>query len=248
MSTWNSVEYSDAMRGSCYSKLRCIDCHSPHQALGSRWTPKPDQDDAVCLKCHSNYEPASKRQAHTHHAAGSEGARCMNCHMPRINEGIQDVVRTHMIYSPTRADMIEANHPNACNLCHTDRPIDWTLGHLKEWYGKSYSDQKITSAYRDRTKSVGVGWLESENPSVRLVAVEAMTRNRDMKMLPRLLDALDDPHLLNRQFAYKGLQEMLKLRPEDFAGYRFSMTPEERRNPLAELRTKVLNTPVPKSP
>jgi hypothetical protein len=30
MSTWNSVEYSDAMRGSCYSKLRCIDCHDPH--------------------------------------------------------------------------------------------------------------------------------------------------------------------------------------------------------------------------
>ena len=26
----------------------------------------------------------------------------MNCHMPRINEGLQDVVRTHMIYSPNR--------------------------------------------------------------------------------------------------------------------------------------------------
>src|SRR5262249_13460953 len=34
MSTWNSVEYSDAMRGSCYSQLRCVDCHNPHRAIG----------------------------------------------------------------------------------------------------------------------------------------------------------------------------------------------------------------------
>jgi len=248
MSTWNSVEYSDAMRGGCYSRLKCIDCHSPHQALGARWTPKPEKDDAVCLKCHEQFQPAPKRLAHTHHPAGSEGARCLNCHMPRINEGLQDVVRTHMIYSPTRRDMIEANHPNACNLCHTDKPIDWTLGHLNEWYGKVYDEKKLVAGYRDRTKSVGLGWLESDNPAVRLVAVEAMTRNKDVKMLPRLLDALDDSYLLNRQFAYKGLQEMLNLRPGDFAGYRFYMTSEERRRPLADLREKVLRPAKPKTP
>ena len=97
MSTWNSVEYSDAMRGSCYSKLRCIDCHGPHQALGEKWSHTADEDDATCLQCHPKFEPAAKREAHTHHSAGSEGARCLNCHMPRINEGLQDVVRTHMI-------------------------------------------------------------------------------------------------------------------------------------------------------
>jgi predicted CXXCH cytochrome family protein len=239
MSTWNSVEYSDALRGSCYSKLRCIDCHNPHQALGPKWSVSPDRDDAVCLKCHQRYEPAEQRQMHTHHPAGSEGARCLNCHMPRINEGIQDVVRTHMIYSPTRADMIEANHPNACNLCHTDRSIDWTLRNLKEWYSKSYDEKKLRVSYVDRTKPVGLGWLRSDNPAVRLVAVEAMTRARDRKALPRLLDALDDPYLLNRQFALKGLEEMLNVHLEDF-GYRFWMTPDERRKPLAELRGKIL--------
>ena len=58
----------------------------------------------------------------------------MNCHMPRLNEGMQDVVRTHMIYSPTRADMIEAGHPNACNLCHLDQPMGWSAQKLNEWY------------------------------------------------------------------------------------------------------------------
>src|SRR5205823_3225297 len=33
MSTWNSVEYTDAMKGSCYSQLKCIDCHNPHRAI-----------------------------------------------------------------------------------------------------------------------------------------------------------------------------------------------------------------------
>jgi hypothetical protein len=158
--------------------------------------------------------------------------------MPRINEGIEDVVRTHMIYSPTRADMIEANHPNACNLCHTDKPIDWTLRSLKAWYGKTYDEALLARNYPARSKPVGEGWLASTNASVRLVAVEAMTRARDFAALPQLLDALDDPYLVNRQFAYKGLQEMLNLRLADF-DYRFYMTDSERREPLAKIRSSL---------
>ncbi len=239
MATWNSVEYADAMRGSCYSQLRCVDCHDPHRATGPRWSLSADQDDALCLRCHESFRPAAARLQHTHHPAGSDGARCMNCHMPRINEGIEDVVRTHMIYSPSRADMIEANHPNACNLCHTDRPIDWTLRYLKEWYGAKYDEGRIAAAYADRTKPVGAGWLKSDNASVRLVAVEAMARAKDFRSLPRLLDALDDPYLVNRQFALKGLQEMLGLRLADF-GYHIYQGEPERRQPLAALRAKVV--------
>jgi predicted CXXCH cytochrome family protein len=240
MSTWNSIEYSDAMLGSCYSQLRCIDCHSPHRAIGSKWTATGEQDDHACLKCHTQYEPAVARAGHTHHPAGSEGARCMNCHMPRINEGIEDVVRTHMIYSPTRADMIEANHPNACNLCHTDRSIDWTLQYLKEWYGKTYDGAKIAVKYPEREKPVALAWLRSPEPSVRLVAAEALARAKDSQAIPELLGALDDPYLVNRQFAIKNLEEMVGVRLADF-GYRFYMSAEERREPLEKMRVKLLS-------
>jgi predicted CXXCH cytochrome family protein len=239
MSTWNSVEYSDAMRGSCYSRLRCVDCHNPHQATGPKWAQSADQDDVSCVKCHTQFKAAEPRRAHTHHAPGSDGARCMNCHMPHINEGLQDVVRTHMIYSPTRPDMIQANHPNACNLCHTDRPIDWTLRYLKEWYGRTYDEGQIGAHYPNRTQPVGLGWLASANESVRLVGADALIRARSFGALPQLLGALDDPYLLNRQFAAKGLQEMLGLRLADF-GYHFYMTRDERRQPLADLRARVL--------
>jgi hypothetical protein len=144
-----------------------------------------------------------------------------------------------MIYSPTRADMIEANQPNACNLCHTDQPIEWTLRYLKEWYGASFAEKKIAASYPDRMTSVASGWLRSENPAVRLVGVEALTRARDCRALPQLLDALDDPYLLNRQFASKGVQEMLHMQLSDF-GYRFYMSSEERRGPLRDMRAKLL--------
>jgi predicted CXXCH cytochrome family protein len=242
MSTWNSVEFSDAAKGACYSKLRCIDCHEPHRALGRKWTPPPERDDAVCLKCHDTFREADRRAAHTHHTAGSAGDRCLNCHMPRINEGLQDVVRTHMIYSPTRADMLQANHPNACNLCHTDRSIDWTLDYLKKWYAKSYDEREISLHYHDRNESVAIGWLSSQEQSVRLVAADALIRSRNIQALPKLIDVLDDPYLLNRQFTAKGLEEMLGVRLGDY-GYRFYQTHMERVGPLANIRAKTLSVP-----
>jgi len=135
--------------------------------------------------------------------------------------------------------MIEANHPNACNLCHTDRPIDWTLRHLDEWYGKKYSDVALESHYPQRKTPVAIGWLKSDSEAVRLVAADALMRKGDRWAIPELLNALDDPYLLNRQFAQKGLDDMLKIRVEDH-GYRFFMTPEERRGPLGKLKAELL--------
>jgi predicted CXXCH cytochrome family protein len=239
MATWNSVEYADAMRGGCYSKLRCVDCHNPHKAIGPKWSFSADRDDGICLKCHGKYRPATERLAHTHHPAGSAGDHCLNCHMPRINEGLEDLVRTHMIYSPTQADMIEANHPNACNLCHTQQPIDWTLQHLKDWYGRTYEEKKIAANYPRRSGPVAPGWLKSDNEAVRLVGADALFRKGDVAMVPHLLAALDDPYLINRQFATKGLQEMLGVHLVDF-GYRFYQSQEERRESLPAVRAACL--------
>jgi predicted CXXCH cytochrome family protein len=246
MSTWNSIEYTDAMLGSCYSQLRCVDCHNPHVGIGPKWTATADQDDAKCLKCHDKFKAEKPQAEHTHHPAGSEGAHCMNCHMSRINEGLQGTVRTHMIYSPTRADMIEANHSNACNICHTDKPIDWTLGHLKDWYGKSYNAMRLKINYAQGSQSAAEGWLRSPNESVRLVAICALGRAKDPNTVSQLIQALGDPFLLNRQFALKQLEDILAVRLADF-GYHFYMTKDERRQPLADLRAKFASTPPSKA-
>jgi predicted CXXCH cytochrome family protein len=244
MSTWNSTEYSDAMRGSCYSELRCIDCHNPHQSTGHKWSRTPAEDDALCIRCHQQYETPEAQASHSHHPAGSSGSRCMNCHMPRINEGMQDLVRTHTIFSPTEPRMLHGNQPNACNQCHTDKAIDWTLGYLQQWYDKTYDPQRLAQAYPEREQPAAVGWLHSDNEAVRLVAADSLVRTESRWALGELLDALDDRFLVNRQFARKGLEKMLGVRLDDY-GYRFYMTPEERSEPIASLRAALLSASSP---
>jgi len=239
MSTWNSVEYSDAMKGSCYSQLTCIECHNPHEGIGPKWSKTAAEDDASCLKCHDKFQASEALVAHTHHAADSAGSHCMDCHMPRINEGLQDVVRTHTIFSPTERRMIEANQPNACNLCHTGKPIDWTLEHLQKWYGASYDEQRIARNYPERTGPTGTGWLKSNKEFVRLVGADALTRTQSKWALPQLFDMLDDPFRTNRQFTGIGLERMLDIRLSDF-GYKFYMTDDERREPLEKLRARFI--------
>ncbi|MBQ16819.1 MAG: hypothetical protein CMJ65_06800 [Planctomycetaceae bacterium] len=240
MATWNSIEYTDATRGSCYSKLKCVDCHNPHQPIGARWTRTAAQDEAVCLKCHGQFDDPVARRQHTHHVAGSPGNGCLDCHMPRLNEGLQDVVRTHMIFSPNQPDMLEANHPNACNICHVEKSVEWTLQHLDSWYGTvEVRDSELDRSYADRNKAVGAGWIKSDSEAVRLVAVDALIRQRAGWSLPLLVEALDDEFLLNRQFAGKELEELLGIALSEL-GYRFHMTRPERQPVLKRLRQILL--------
>jgi predicted CXXCH cytochrome family protein len=235
ISTWNSVEYTDAMRGSCYSKLRCIDCHDPHRAIGPAWTRTPEQDDASCLRCHEPYRDSGKRQAHTHHTPGSEGDRCMNCHMPRMHEGLDQLVRTHTIFSPTKAALIEQNGPNACNLCHLDKPIDWTLGYLRAWYGKTYDEGQIAKHYPQRQGPVGHGWLRHPFPASRLVAAATYGLRKRPEELTVMLNILDDPYLLKRQFGQMAVEAVCGRELEEW-GYRFTLSPEERKEVLPKVR------------
>ena len=234
MSTWNSTEYDDFALSRCASELTCIDCHNPHKTIGPRWTNTADADDASCMKCHDEYRDADTRAAHTHHSAGSTGDRCMNCHMPHLNEGLQDVVRTHMIYSPNRRDMIRANQPNACNMCHTEKSIRWTLDHFQKWYDDRPSSSILTK-YDNPDQPAILEWLEDENESVRMFAAGALIRSKSFWALEELSKSLDDPFLLNRQFALKGLEDLLEVDLDDF-GYRFYMTPQERAEPLSKIR------------
>ncbi|MCA9078760.1 MAG: hypothetical protein KDA93_27295 [Planctomycetaceae bacterium] len=239
ISTWNSTEYADALDGSCYSELTCIECHNPHETIGPKWTRTPAEDDASCLKCHQEFEPEAARVAHTHHPVDTEGSRCMNCHMPRLNEGLQDIVRTHTIFSPTNHEMIEANEPNACNMCHVEQPIDWTLDHLKEWYDVTYDESQLVENYPDRDLPTALGWLKSDRRYVRQIAADALTRQEATWALSELFNALDDPYLLNRQFARIGLESMLDVELVKF-GYRFYMTEDERHAPLEQIRDELL--------
>jgi formate-dependent nitrite reductase cytochrome c552 subunit len=81
----------------------------------------------MCVNCHSQFQ--DKSEAHTRHRAGSEGSRCVSCHMPRIMNALMFQARSHQIDDIPDTLMTArfgpAESPNACLLCHKDRDVKW---------------------------------------------------------------------------------------------------------------------------
>ena len=135
--------------------------------------------------------------------------------------------------------MLQANHPNACNMCHPRENIDWTLSKLRDWYGKSYNEAAIQKSYPSRTQPVSLGWLKNKDYAVRLVAADSLFRTKAKWALPQLIDALDDRLIINRQFASRGLETVFGTHMID-QGYRFYMTADERRGPIQKIRAALM--------
>ena len=82
--------------------------------------------------------------------------------------------------------------------------------------------------------------MQSRGEAVRKIGADALLRTRsrweqNTTIQDALINALDDPYLINRQFASRGLEDLLGVQLKE-RGYRFYMTPEERKEPIAELR------------
>src|SRR5205823_12879119 len=91
-------------------------------------------DNRACTQCHDGSREESQAIAHTHHLAASSGSECYNCHMPRTAYGVLKAIRSHQVSSPRVADQLATGRPNACNLCHLDKPLPWTADQLAQWY------------------------------------------------------------------------------------------------------------------
>jgi len=247
---WNSTEYTEAINGHCYDPqkarqhgmqaMSCTHCHNPHETIGLKWTRAPRQDDAKCLSCHRQYEPEAARRAHTHHSG--EGTHCMDCHMPHTNEGLGRMVRTHRIVSPVDRDLIEANQVNACNLCHLDRSIDWTLRYLNEWYdpGFKVSNEAMNRNYADRSAPVVHAWMKSPHAPTRIATAGAIARRKAFFALPDLLDQLSvETYGYNQRMMQKAVDELLGIRLRD-KGFRYYAPVEQRRALMAKLKPGLL--------
>jgi hypothetical protein len=161
--------------------------------------------------------------------------------MPRVNEGLDVVVRTHVISSPTKREIIELNGPNACNLCHLDKPIEWTLSYLRDWYRRSYNDAEISRNYASRQEPLGQVWLRHPFRATRMVAACAYAQQKDhaRDVLPRLLEILDDKFLLNRQFGQLAVEAICGQALDQW-GYSFAQSPEERAAVLPKVREALI--------
>lgn len=137
-------EFNGMVDSPCYERgeLACTSCHDMHQHDGdaraaTSWRVAQLNADKLgdrgCLQCHRDY--AQDLERHTHHAATSEGSRCYNCHMPYTSYGLLKGIRSHRIGVPNVTETVMAGRPNACNLCHLDKTLQWTAKQLRERYG-----------------------------------------------------------------------------------------------------------------
>jgi len=122
--------YGSFLQSKMYDKgVNCLDCHDAH-------TMKLKiEGNGLCLQCHKASE--FDTQEHHKHTPFSEGAQCVNCHMPdQIYMGV-DNRRDHSFKIPSPALSDAFNTPNACIDCHENQSNSWASNAIEQWYGKA---------------------------------------------------------------------------------------------------------------
>lgn len=138
----------------------CMDCHDPHSA---RVKAVNGTDNLLCMRCHSTpLLPAPKIDEikHSFHPVGKEGSRCVDCHMPLTTYMQRHPRRDHGFTIPDPLLTKQHGVPNACNRCHKDKDVDWSIEWVEKWYGKRMDRptraraQTIAQARRGDTNAV----------------------------------------------------------------------------------------------
>jgi len=245
--TWNSREGLDLTSSACSSQLKCTDCHSPHQARKHGGLLETSQIINRCVECHSQYGKEEQRLAHTRHSA-TTGINCLDCHMPKIVQGLADAVRTHHISSPTEKSMFSRAAPNACNLCHLDQSARWTVTELNKGWGKKQKvDLSWLREYQDKIdEPLGEIWLKHRFPVIRLIAATAYSRSPlGAKELPHLLEMLNDSQAVNRMFGLFAVERTIgrRLTEEEYAPMAAAATRQEQVKKLIERTGELLPPP-----
>lgn len=201
---WNSMTDSACSAG---GELTCLSCHSMHDyASPADQLAESALGDGACVGCHA--EVAARGQEHTHHLPESEGARCVNCHMPRTSYALYTAIADHRIASPLVVSESESDRPNACNLCHLDQPIGWASDQLAELYGQPR--QELTED--ERTVPAGALWGLTGDPVQRSLAAwhmgypPAAEASGGLEPSQVLSWMLDDPYAAVRFIASVSLE------------------------------------------
>lgn len=154
-----------------HAGVTCMDCHDPH----STRTLLPADNNALCLQCHAApgrvlaggtraipIDPV----AHSHHADGSAGNRCVDCHMPTTTYMQRAPRHDHGWLRPDPLLTKELGIPNACSRCHSDKPVEWAIEFTDKWFG-----EKMESRQRARARAVAAAQKGDASAKEALLAL-----------------------------------------------------------------------------
>jgi hypothetical protein len=234
----NSREAIDFQGGACASRMTCVHCHEPHTAGPPEAVATNPSHLAACVGCHPRYADPAQAAAHSLHRAAK--VDCLDCHMPRQTLGLDALVRTHRIALPVTEEAAAGGLANACNLCHLDKSVRWTLSEYERGWGRTIVPR---ADWEGADRPAGEVWLHSPDPALRWIAGQSYARSPLGKAaLPDLIRALNDPEPVNRVFAARAVEAVRgrKLAPVDFE---VTAPPRTRAGQIRKLLTQCLEQP-----
>jgi hypothetical protein len=109
-------------------------------------------------------------------------------------------------------ESVESGRPNACNLCHLDKTLDWTGEALSRWNGDRGS--RTALGEDDRSIAASLLWLLRGDAGQRAIVAQAMGHAAEQRtsgtdwMAPHLAALLDDPYDAVRFIASRSLKTL----------------------------------------
>ena len=219
-------EYLGMVKSSCFEHgaMSCISCHSMHsyEKREDQLSPRMETNEA-CYQCHESWR--EDLTAHTHHAADSSGSLCYNCHMPHTSYALYKGIRDHSISIPSVTSIRSNIRPNACNLCHLDKTLEWTARNLANWRGESDEQiRKDLNLLTDDERSVAASllYLLRGDAGQRVIAAysmgwdDAQAVSKVDWLAPPLAKAMLDPYAAVRYNAFRATRKL-----PGFADFKF---------------------------
>lgn len=233
-------EYTAILEAKCFQDgtMSCLSCHQMHGPDPVDQLQPDMRTNLACTQCHDQPQYTSQVSSHTHHAEASSGSECLNCHMPYTSYGLLGGIRSHQIAIPNIGASRTHGTPNACNLCHLDKTLDWTQRALTEWYQvepQSLSpDQKSISA--------ALLWALQGHAAQRIIVAwhmgwEPAKEASGEAWIPMFLQQLlSDPYGIVRYVAFDSLR---KSSGNEQLEFDFLTQPADNQSQLQAIRTKV---------
>ncbi len=153
-------EYGSFTQSKMYQQgVKCSNCHNPHSLKLKK------EGNELCGQCHS--KKTYDTPAHHFHSIGSDGAACVNCHMPGKLYMVNDFRRDHSLRVPRPDLTVKYGTPNACADCHADKPSQWLADAVVQWYGPNrkphYAEAFSALYYGDRSAREHVAQWASDS-------------------------------------------------------------------------------------
>ncbi|MEL7449753.1 MAG: cytochrome c3 family protein [Pseudomonadota bacterium] len=208
--------YGSFLQSKMYQRgVRCTDCHNPHTATLEA------SDNATCTRCHQENPPpqfptlAAKvydSPEHHFHEADTDGAQCVNCHMPSKYYMVVDERHDHSFRIP-RPDLTQTlGVPNACNACHTDKDAAWAAAEIAARTeappAPHYGEVLAAGRLRDPSAPDQLAALAADTtrpPIVRGTALSLLAGATTQSSATALLRAVRDDEALVRFGALAGM-------------------------------------------